>query len=212
MPAASTAPLVSDSRSAASARCADSGPSTTTAVSASPSAASTASCQPAIDLDQVEHRAEHAVDCSETLGAGAGVSGIERELQRLDAGTPPGGDVGRRVPLCGASLDRRVGSGARLLGTVDLLDQRRLDRLGPGTVVAEALDLLGELGQPCAELVAPGGRPAQLALAALDAVPDRPQLTAHFGGGAGGTRAPVVGSQRLGDVVALGLERFLVDP
>ena len=72
----------------ASARRPRSGPSTTTAVSASPSAASTAGSQPVVDLDEVEQRAEHALDVGEPLGAGAGVRRVERQLQRLDARRP----------------------------------------------------------------------------------------------------------------------------
>ena len=39
-----------------------------------------------VDLDQVEQRAEHAVDSGQSLCSRAGVGGVERQLQRLDAG------------------------------------------------------------------------------------------------------------------------------
>jgi hypothetical protein len=41
-----------------------------------------------VDLDQIEQRAEHTVDVGEPFGAGAGVGGVERELQRFDPGVP----------------------------------------------------------------------------------------------------------------------------
>ena len=39
-----------------------------------------------VDLDEVEQRAEHAVDAGQPLGAGPGAGGVERQLQRLDPG------------------------------------------------------------------------------------------------------------------------------
>ena len=41
-----------------------------------------------VDLDQIEQGAEHTIDAGESLGTGTGVSGVERELQRLDTSAP----------------------------------------------------------------------------------------------------------------------------
>jgi hypothetical protein len=84
----------------------------------------------------------------------------------------------------------------RLLGLGDLIDERRLDRLGGGAVGPQPLGLGGELLELRSQLVAAGRGAAQVALAALDGVADRAQLAAHLGGGAGGLGAPVVVGER----------------
>ncbi len=163
-----------------------------------------------IDLDQVEERAEHTVDLGEPLGAGAGVGGVESELQRFDPCVPPRRRLGCGLALGRAALECSVGVHSTSFGRLDLLDERGLDRLGVGTVVAQTLGLCRELRQRGAQLVAACGRAAELALAALDAIADRPELTAHLGGGARRPGPTIIGRDRLADLGPLGPERLLV--
>ena len=51
-------------------------------------AASKAGLPAVVDLDEVEQRAEHAVDAGQALGAGPGAGRVEGELQRLGPGRP----------------------------------------------------------------------------------------------------------------------------
>ena len=144
-PAASTAPLVSDSSSALSARCADTGPSTTTAVSASPSAASTASCQPSSISTRSSSvpstpstSASRSAPARSRAASSASCSASTRAVLR-DACS----DASWRST--GAPFERRFGGEPGLLGCFDLRDERRLDRFGLCAVGAQSVGFLGEL-------------------------------------------------------------------
>ena len=111
-PRASTAPPMASSPSACSAPMAARAaatPSTTTAASASPAAASTAASQPGVDLDEVEERADDAVDRRQPLGAGARAGLVEGEAQGLGPGGPG-------VPIAVGGAERGLGLGDLLLG------------------------------------------------------------------------------------------------
>ena len=97
-------------------------------VSASPSAASTACLPAGVDLDEVEQRAEHAVDTGQPLGAGAGVGGVERQLQAPRPGRAATRGRSAASWRCGvtrsnAGLGRDARSCSALL---ELVDQRAL--------------------------------------------------------------------------------------
>ena len=79
-----------------------------------------------IDLDEVEQRADHAVDVGESLGAGAGARLVERERQRLGPSRP-------RVAVAVGGAERRLGVGDLLLGGGSLLlgGRQPLDERAP---------------------------------------------------------------------------------
>ncbi len=138
-PTASTAPLVAESRRAARARRAAVSPSTTTAVNASPSAASTDCFPTLVDLDHVEQRAEHAVDAGQPLGSGAGVRGVERQLQRLDPGVRRATPTRRRrcASACSARTRPRPSVAGRSACSTSVTSGD-LDRFGGGAVASQA--------------------------------------------------------------------------
>ena len=53
-----------------------------------------------VDLDHVEQRAQHAFDAGQPLGSGAGMRGVERQLQRLDPGVPRDADSEASFRVC----------------------------------------------------------------------------------------------------------------
>ena len=65
-----------------------------------------------VDLDQVEQRAEHAVDAGEVLGTGAGAGALERQVQRLGARPPARRVVGGRPGVRRSRLVRGLGGDA----------------------------------------------------------------------------------------------------
>ena len=145
-----------------------------------------------IDLDQVEEGAEHTVDAGEPFGAGTCVCGVEGELKGFD----PSRRSRRRLVGVGAfggeAFDVGVGLDAGVFGGGDLIDERRLDRLGLRTVGPQPFGVGLELFDAAGELFAPCGGTTTLALAAFDTVPDRAQLAAHLGGRAGGFGAALL--------------------
>ena len=76
-----------------------------------------------VDLDEVEQRAEHAVDADEPFGAGPGTRRVECELERIHPGGRPRRGVGivrlQRTPGLGECGGRFTGR----LGGLDLGDQ-----------------------------------------------------------------------------------------
>jgi hypothetical protein len=115
------------------------------------------------------------------------------------------------VPLGGEPLERSLGGQTSLLGLLDLVDERCLDRLGGCALTAQPIGLLGEPLELDPHLVGLGGGATKFALGALDAVADRPQLTTHLGRCARRLGAAVIGGREgLGEPFALGAEGFLV--
>ena len=95
----------------------------------------------------------------------------------------------------GGPLESDLGEPAVGLGLLDLGDERRLDGLGAGAVGAQAISVGRQLVQARPQRLGVGRDPPQLALAALDGIAERPQFTAHLGGGGGSTRAGIVGGR-----------------
>ena len=79
---------------------------------------------PGVDLDQVEHGAEHALDAGEPFGAGPGVGGVERELQGFRPRLPTRGRLGGVVALDRAALQLGLGRRPIPLCLLDLRDER----------------------------------------------------------------------------------------
>ena len=122
-----------------------------------------------VDLDEVEQRAEHAVDAGEVLGAGAGAGDSEREVQRLGAGRPARQLLGRRP--AGRAPRASAAASAAMPARLGGLDRRR--RAAPRSAsdcshsAAEALDLARRAARPARAATATRlSLPAQLGLGA----------------------------------------------
>ena len=167
-----------------------------------------------VDAHEVEQRAEHAVDAGQPLGAGAGVGGVERELEGVDPGDAAS-------DACSAAAWRSASSG--LDGGLG----RRPGRRSARSISADerALDQLGRVALARAPRRSPrtsssamrGGQLLAARLARRRSAstrstrgPQRPQLAAHLGDGAGGRAPPAPGRARPCACVALQRERRLV--
>ena len=149
-PSASTAPIVSDARSASSARVRRGWIRDDDGCQCLAERSLDGSLPARVDAHEVEQRAEHPVEAGQALGACPGVHGVEGQPEGVDAGL-----TCRRLlggPLAG--LDggvvislQRLQPGFR---SGDVVDERRLDELGGVAVVAEA-------GRPAARRRRPGG-------------------------------------------------------
>ena len=166
----------------------------------------------AVDLDDVEQRAEHAVDPGEPLGPGPGIG-----PHRAPTGAPRPGPPLATTPRThrgDAGCTARIGPRPRPATARPARSRRRAAT--PPTPAAEhsraeTFRLRGQLFDPHAELVGAGGGAPQLALAALDPGADRAELAAHLGRSARRLRPACVGG--LGDLVEprpLGAERLFV--
>ncbi len=114
-----TAPVTPRARRVASAAWAERRPSTTTAATPAPAAASKAASQPRIDLDQVEQGAHHAVDFPEEFAPAGALEVAQGPLERLG---PGGGAVAGLLGFVDRDL-RRLGVGAGLLEVGGALGQ-----------------------------------------------------------------------------------------
>jgi hypothetical protein len=136
------------------------------------------------DADQFEQRADDALVAGQVFGTGPGPGGVERHLERVDAGH----GAGRR--LCGllapgrGRFERHLELGDAQFGRLDVGDQRALERLGGRAVVAVLRTEPIELDDASVELVAPGLPLAQLGLDAVGGRAAGPQFAAHLGQGA----------------------------
>ena len=149
---------------------------------------------PGVDLDEVEQRAQHAVDAGEVLGAGPGPGGVEGEGQGLGPGPPrvalgvggAQGVLGRRP----AAARPRPGSAS---AAATCVGQRSLGGLGLGDLGPEPLGLLAEPGQLGLEGLDPALDPLALGRRALDGAAQRRQLAPDLGRGARGWRRDAAG-------------------
>ncbi len=159
-----------------------------------------------VDVDQVEQGADDALDLGEALGARSGPGLVEREGQRLGSGGP-------RMALAVGRSQRGIGFGhlglggdPSGLGLAEASHQGRLGRLGGGGLRPQALRLDLQAIQLLAQGRAPGRRPGQLGVAALEARPQRRQLAAGLRGPAGG------GGHAVGPLLVVGGARRLQRP
>ncbi len=129
-PSAITAPLVSDDRSASSALRAELGIRHDHGRQRFAERRLDRGLPPRIDLDQLEQRAEHAVDALQAFGAGTSPSSVERHLERLDTSRGRGGGVGGLGSFGPRRLHDRVGSGECVLGGGELIEERPFDGTG----------------------------------------------------------------------------------
>ena len=135
-----------------------------------------------LDAHEVEQRAEHAVHAGEVLGAGPGVGEVERHLQRLYPCRARGRGLGGLLPVVDGRVERRLGVDRALLGSLHLLDQRRLEQLGGRAVVPVLVAQLIELARRVSrQLVEARAAAPQLALDPLGRGQTRAQLAAHLG-------------------------------
>ena len=182
-----TAPLVSESRSELERAPAESGAVDDDRVQRLAERGLDRRLPPVVDLDEVEQRAEHAVDIGEALGAGTGPGDVERQLQRLDARRPARRDLGRLL-ACLRSPTRSCGLGDATAAPRPARPRRRAASRRPRRrrsrrAAARSRRRAGRRVRATASAAL--GTPAQLALAALDGRAHRPQLAAHLGRRAG---------------------------
>ena len=161
-----------------------------------------------VDLDQVEHGAEHAVDAGQPLGAGTRPGLVEGEGEGLDPRLPRVlVALGPAVVVLGRRRrrPRRRPGAARPPSMAS--HERHLGRLGRHQLAPQALGLDGEPLDRLGQRVGPAPHPVTLAPTALGGGAEGGQLAAHLGGGPGGgghTGGP------LGlEVLALGGQRSL---
>ena len=194
-----------------SARLAESGPSTTTAVSASPSAASTAGCQPAsisIRSSRVPRTPSMSARRSAPARARATSSACwsaSTRADQLDATSAARWRAWVTDSSCASAMRRRLSarstSATSGVSTTSASAQSaRNCSVSASSAPARSRNDVGALGTP-----------AQLALAALDAGADRPQLATHLGRRTGRLDAGRVVEQRSRRLLALFRERCFVD-
>ncbi len=160
-----------------------------------------------IDLDQVEQRAERAVDVAQVLGAGPGAGGVERQGEGIGPGAPLRVPFGRGRPRRARVLGGRQRRDVRDLCGFERGQERRLGLLGLREPGSRGLGGLVERGVPFAQRRQRGLGPGQPLLVGLVGAAPSVELAPHLGrgprrpGGVGPTGRAVVGAGAAGQVV-----------
>ncbi len=134
-----------------------------------------------IDIDELEQRAEHAVDPDQPFGTGTRSRLAERHLQRIGARLPG-------LLLAGESSELSIDPGQfglalgnREVGGVDPLDQAPLPFVGRGEALLDLEPGGGKTSRAGGERIEPGGEPLAFAIGLLGRRPKGGERTADLG-------------------------------
>ena len=138
-----------------------------------------------VDLDQVEQRAEGALDSGQVIGTRLGACRFERQVQRLGASPPARQLLGGLLSRGGGDVGRGLGCPSPRLGCFDLGHQGCLGVVGLTALRLESIDLGVEPIGLLPQSVAARLHPLRLGLLAGQAVVHRAELAANLGRGSG---------------------------
>ena len=124
---------------------------------------------PGIDVDEVEQRAENVVDACEVFCAGACSRALQRQVQRLGAGSPPRDIVGGDLACGHRGLMDSLGRHATSFGNLQVGDQPSFDDLRVLAFQSQPLGIGIETNDALAQHVESSPQALQFAFGAVDA-------------------------------------------